>query len=287
MGADLSPTHVDPEKRFDDFVVDPVYLLFKRHIYSYLYRKAAVTRRVKRLADGSALRLLEVGSGVAPIGPPSDHVILTDLSVHALARLRQEGVKGHAIAMSATANALRLGSADVVVCSEVLEHIADDDTAIAEVSRVLRPGGSLILTVPCNPRYFTFDDAFVKHQRRYEIPALLDQLRRAGLEIVEVAKLAAVLEKVATLTLVRSFVFLHPLLAPFAGDRRGRGAGMLSRALLPLYVMANHVFAVAIRLEGRLMPWAATSMVLVHARKPAASAHVTLPQALEASVDSR
>jgi len=37
---------------------------------------------------------------------------------------------------------------DVVIASEILEHIPDDDTAIAEMARVLKPGGSLAVTVP-------------------------------------------------------------------------------------------------------------------------------------------
>lgn len=39
-------------------------------------------------------------------------------------------------------------SFDVVVFSEVLEHLEDDRAALAEVSRVLRPGGLLALSVP-------------------------------------------------------------------------------------------------------------------------------------------
>jgi SAM-dependent methyltransferase len=37
---------------------------------------------------------------------------------------------------------------DMVICSEVLEHIPDQDRAIKEVSRVLRPGGDLVVSVP-------------------------------------------------------------------------------------------------------------------------------------------
>ncbi|MDQ1250468.1 MAG: hypothetical protein QG597_4847 [Actinomycetota bacterium] len=39
-------------------------------------------------------------------------------------------------------------SFDAVIASEILEHIPDDDTAIAELARVLRPGGRLAVTVP-------------------------------------------------------------------------------------------------------------------------------------------
>lgn len=43
------------------------------------------------------------------------------------------------------------GSFDHVICSEVLEHIPDEAAAAAELIRVLKPGGNLIVSVP---RYF-------------------------------------------------------------------------------------------------------------------------------------
>jgi SAM-dependent methyltransferase len=42
----------------------------------------------------------------------------------------------------------RAGSFSLVLCSDVLEHIKDDTAAISEFSRVLRPGGRLVITVP-------------------------------------------------------------------------------------------------------------------------------------------
>jgi SAM-dependent methyltransferase len=40
------------------------------------------------------------------------------------------------------------GTFDCVIASEILEHVPEDDRAIAELIRVLRPGGSLAVTVP-------------------------------------------------------------------------------------------------------------------------------------------
>jgi UDP-2-acetamido-3-amino-2,3-dideoxy-glucuronate N-acetyltransferase len=41
-------------------------------------------------------------------------------------------------------------SFDVAWAGELLEHIADTDTVLSEVNRILRPGGRLILSVPCH-----------------------------------------------------------------------------------------------------------------------------------------
>ena len=40
------------------------------------------------------------------------------------------------------------GTVDVVIMSELIEHLVDPDGAVAEVKRVLRPGGSLLLSTP-------------------------------------------------------------------------------------------------------------------------------------------
>jgi len=43
---------------------------------------------------------------------------------------------------------VRTSSIDAVICSEVLEHVPEPATALTEISRVLRTGGFLYLTVP-------------------------------------------------------------------------------------------------------------------------------------------
>ncbi|MFD6391109.1 class I SAM-dependent methyltransferase [Nocardia sp. NPDC055029] len=40
------------------------------------------------------------------------------------------------------------GEFDVVIASEILEHVPEDDRAVAELARVLKPGGTLAVTVP-------------------------------------------------------------------------------------------------------------------------------------------
>jgi SAM-dependent methyltransferase len=79
-------------------------------------------------------------------------------------------------------------SVDRVIASEVLEHILDDTTAIAEIARVLRPGGTVAVTVP---RYgpericWALSDAYHAneggHIRVYRGSELRARLAAAGL----------------------------------------------------------------------------------------------------------
>jgi SAM-dependent methyltransferase len=55
--------------------------------------------------------------------------------------------------LTADLNALPFGDAtvDVALCAEVLEHMADPSAAIAEMARILKPGGYAVITTP-NPQ---------------------------------------------------------------------------------------------------------------------------------------
>jgi SAM-dependent methyltransferase len=56
---------------------------------------------------------------------------------------------------------------DCVVATDVLEHIEDDRHAIWKLARLVRPGGTVIVTVPAGPWLFGFHDEALGHFRRY------------------------------------------------------------------------------------------------------------------------
>jgi SAM-dependent methyltransferase len=74
-------------------------------------------------------------------------------------------------------------SLDLVVAFDVLEHIPDHDRAVAEVRRVLRPGGRFLVAVPADPRLWSEHDVAVDHVRRYTRVTLRDVLQRGGFTI--------------------------------------------------------------------------------------------------------
>lgn len=74
-------------------------------------------------------------------------------------------------------------SRDALVLINVLEHIEDDDDALAQFHRVLKPGGHLVLFVPALSFLFSDLDALAKHYRRYHLRPLRRQVEASGLEI--------------------------------------------------------------------------------------------------------
>ncbi|HEY1739711.1 MAG TPA: class I SAM-dependent methyltransferase [Acidimicrobiia bacterium] len=61
-------------------------------------------------------------------------------------------------------------SYDYVICSHVLEHVADDEQALRELHRITRPGGAAILLVPLVEGWDkTFEDPDVTDPRRREL----------------------------------------------------------------------------------------------------------------------
>jgi len=75
---------------------------------------------------------------------------------------------------------------DLVCAFEVLEHIDDDEKALAEWVGRLSPGGWLVLSTPAFQRRFGPADEMVGHFRRYDPPVMAQLRRDAGLQDVRV-----------------------------------------------------------------------------------------------------
>lgn len=76
-------------------------------------------------------------------------------------------------------------SFDAVVLLNVLEHIERDDLALAQLHRILRPGGILIAEVPAGPSLYDSYDAHLMHFRRYKMQPLISLMERSGFDVVE------------------------------------------------------------------------------------------------------
>ena len=91
--------------------------------------------------DGSAL-------AIAAEHNPAHRFAGIDWSGDALRQAQAAGLTVVRASVSGGSLPVADGAADVVIMSELIEHLVDPDGAIAEIRRVLRPGGSLLLSTP-------------------------------------------------------------------------------------------------------------------------------------------
>jgi len=91
--------------------------------------------------DGTAL-------AVAAAHNPAHRFAGIDWSGDALRRAQALGLTVVRADVAAPGLPVADGTADVVIMSELIEHLVDPDGAVAEARRILRPGGSLLLSTP-------------------------------------------------------------------------------------------------------------------------------------------
>lgn len=89
----------------------------------------------------------DAGTSGAWINGHTARYVGVDISSSAVEKARGRGLEAEVIE-DASSLPFEDDSFDAAVCSEVLEHLFNPQDALAEIHRVLRPGGRLILSVP-------------------------------------------------------------------------------------------------------------------------------------------
>lgn len=74
-------------------------------------------------------------------------------------------------------------SFDLICLLDVLEHIEEDDLALARVRMLLRPGGQVLLTVPAYQWLWSSHDTAHQHQRRYTARLLRQKAVKSGFTV--------------------------------------------------------------------------------------------------------
>jgi len=82
---------------------------------------------------------------------------------------------------------------DVICALDVLEHIKEDEVALAEMFRSVRTGGGVIVSVPQHPGLWSAADDYARHKRRYRRSELASKLRSAGFRVTRMTSFVSVL----------------------------------------------------------------------------------------------
>ncbi len=210
-----------------------------------------------------AVRLLDAGCGTGCNLLHLAAVARTtgiDLSMEALGFCRRRGVAaagGSLLTLPFAAECF-----DCVTSFDVLYHrwVEDDRAAVAELARVLKPGGVLLVRVPALKLLWGAHDEAVHSRHRYTRGEVRDLLRSAGLEVLRASYAN---------TLLFPLLLLRRSLDRLAG-RHGSDVGFLPAPL-------EWVFRNLLILEGRWLEWGLDlplgASVFALARKPVDAGH--------------
>lgn len=139
-------------------------------------------------------RVFEVGAGIGTfseilLSKPIEHLFLMEPYGPCVSVLESEFAGNERVTVVAeslpdsAALAAEKGNIDFILCQNVLEHVADDAGALEAMAAALRPGGTLGLLVPANPRLYGPLDSAYEHFRRYTKPVVRELLLKAGLVV--------------------------------------------------------------------------------------------------------
>jgi SAM-dependent methyltransferase len=152
----------------------------------YRGRRTVIENVIAGMRLPARARILDAGCGSGRNMVELAHhgtvtgVELSPTSV-ALARDREAGevVEGSILEMP-----FGVGSFDLAVSLDVIEHLEDDLAALRELRRAVKPGGSLLVTVPAYPWLWSGHDEINHHYRRYTRRSLRRVAEQAGWEQV-------------------------------------------------------------------------------------------------------
>ncbi len=248
--------------RFEAFFSEEKYNLLKNYLYNYMLRKEAIE---KTLNHEAVDRILEVGSGISPVMTRTNRIVYTDVSLAAVRALKSSYGNGWYVVADCTRLPFKQNIFSHAICSEVLEHIADDKTAIQELSRILKPSGRLIITFPHRKFYFAIDDRLVKHYRRYEIAEISKKINDGGFIPVTIQKVLGPLEKLTMIVVAFCYLFAGKIETATAGSGAIRASKINKpmKLFITLFKWANRGYAKIVWLDAKIMPRIFSTVVLM------------------------
>lgn len=127
---------------------------------------------------GEPTRVLDVGSADGPsVGWLRGH------GKHTAVDIDFRGLGPGDVCASALALPFKDASFDVVAAFDVIEHVDPEENVLAELRRVLAPGGRLLLSVPAYQWAWSDHDVANGHHRRYTRPRAVAAVEGSGLRV--------------------------------------------------------------------------------------------------------
>lgn len=174
----------DPSKNMPDDILVELGSIIRRHPW-WLARAELTLALLDQQGIGPPASVLDVGCGwgvtLARLEARGYQATGLDISRRALERL--DGPGRNLIEADLTQPwPAEVELHDAVLALDVIEHLDDDRAAVAQLARLVCPGGLVVVSVPALPELFSEFDEVQGHRRRYLPETLLGAFEGSGLE---------------------------------------------------------------------------------------------------------
>lgn len=169
-------------------------------------RREILRSQISRLSLPPNADILEIGSGTGAnldLLAEFGNVVGLEMRAEAIAlaeRRRADSAQNISMRQGTCPEDLPTSQKfDLICLFDVLEHIEQDSESLAKLALLLKPAGTLMLTVPAYPWMWGPHDVHLHHKRRYNKRSLSDRCAYAGLSISRMSHFNTLLFPLAVL----------------------------------------------------------------------------------------
>ena len=226
----------------DRAVYDAMAALDQRHWW-YRARREVIAALIRRCAmPGKAAEILEIGCGTGHnLAMLAEFGTVSAVEVDPEARKVAEARLGKAVldAPLPELAGVPSGHFDMVAAFDVVEHIEDDQAALAAIAGRLKPGGKFVATVPAHQWMWSAHDVVNHHHRRYSHKGFRRLIESSPLRLERIGYFNSLLFPVA-------------VAERMASKLRGKDDSDLALPAAPLNTALERTFAAERHLIGRV-----------------------------------
>ncbi|MHA1343261.1 MAG: class I SAM-dependent methyltransferase [Promethearchaeota archaeon] len=165
------------------------YHSLEKELWWFVSRRNIIVRIVKKYKRN--IKILEIGCASGQLISKLKRynyksVIGIDISKEAIKQCKNRNIE-NIICMDGSKLGFKNNEFDLIIASDILEHIYDDLHALNEWKRVLNKGGELILFVPAFNFLWSDHDILNKHFRRYNRRRLQILVEKCELKMIRIS----------------------------------------------------------------------------------------------------